>query len=119
MTWPVASATSPKTHGSRHASLRRTYVVVAERKQKCSNEGMEDDRDGSTEPSLVRPPPHPDDVAHDHPAEIQVTEPDYAAAHVRTLRIDEDAAASKRVDRNPHHDRQHDNLSCEEHGIRK
>jgi len=80
---------------------------------------MKNDGNRSTKPSLIRAPPHPDDVAEHHAAKVDVTEPHDAAAHLRPARIDEVPCSVGYVHRDPDHQRQHSDLTEEQHRIWK
>jgi hypothetical protein len=85
-------------------------MIGPERKDERRDHRVKDDRDGSAQPSLIRPPPHPDDVSHDHPAEVDIAEPQ-DGSRAAGIWLDEHAGGAREVDADPHHQRQHDRLS--------
>src|SRR3954447_17093225 len=92
-------------------------MVAADDIQKRRNEGMKDDGDRSAKPTLIRTAVHPDDVARDHRPEIHVTEPYDGEAYRRPPRIHEASRSVGEIDRDPDHQREHDNLTGQQYRI--
>jgi FAD/FMN-containing dehydrogenase len=78
---------------------------------------MEDDRDRPTGPALIRSADHPYCVADDHRAEVTIAPP-VGGATQPGMRLDPESGASREVDRDRDHQRQHHGLDGDEQGIR-
>src|SRR5215213_9560276 len=112
-------ATSLETRGLPGRLLRADDVIPAEREQESGDHGMKNDRYGAPKPSLIRPAPHANDVAQDHPSEIDVANPEQCVAQSRAARLNRETRAAGDVERDPDHQRHDDRLAEEQDGIRK
>src|SRR5262245_5054334 len=94
-------------------------VIPAKRIQERRNDRVKDDWNRTAEPSLIRTPPHPDHVADDHSREIHAPNPHEDRSRIGPSRLDETASAALKIQTNPRHQCQHDDLTEEQDRIRK